>query len=93
MDNPFPFLIANTILHAGCHQSVAEKVYHALCELPERDCIVLWMRLQGRSYSDIGALTELNKGSVWKIINGPVKRSIYSVIERSTMIPATAMVS
>ena len=90
MDNPFPFLVAKHILHAGCHQSVAEKVYSSLCELPEKDSIVLWMRLQGRSYSDIAELVEINKGSVWRIINGPVKRCIYSVIERSTQIMISA---
>lgn len=87
----FPYLIATTILHAGCHQSVASKVYDALCCLPEKDCIVMWLRIQGRSYGDIGELMDMNKGMVWKIVHGPVRRSVYSIIEHSTAIPVTSM--
>lgn len=93
MDSPFPFLVASHIRGAGCHHSVAEKIQLALQTLPEQDSIVLWMRLQGRSYQDIGEVMGMNKGNIWKIIHGPIRRSIYSVIERSTAIPATAMLS
>ncbi len=93
MVNLFPFLVANAIGKVGCHQSVAERVYLALCDLPEEDSKVLWFRLQGESYGRIAKIMDMNKGMVWKIINGPIKRSIYSVIEKSTLIPETAMVS
>jgi hypothetical protein len=91
--NVFPMLVAKAILYQHCHTSVAARVFEALCELPERESTVLWLRMQGRSYSDIGALLEMNKGMVWKIIHGPVRRSVYSIIERSTAIPVTAGVS
>lgn len=93
MDKLFPAMIANKIQEAGCHASVAENVYHALCELPDNDCIILWLRLQGRSYGDIGETMEMNKGRVWKIIHGSIRKSVYSIIEHSTAIPATAMLS
>lgn len=93
MDNLFPALVANAIAEAGCHASVAEKVYLALCELPSNDSMILWLRLQGRSYGDIGETLDMNKGRVWKIVHGSIKRSVYSIIEHSTAIPVTAMLS
>jgi hypothetical protein len=83
----FPLLIANTILHAGCHQSVAERVYDALCDMPQDDCMVLWLRIQGRSYRDIAQLLDINKDKAWRIVHGPIKRSVYSIFEHSTHIP------
>ena len=93
MDNVFPFLVADAIRAAGCHQSVAEKIQLALEELPPDDSLVLWLRLQGRSYGDIGETLNMNKGQAWNIIHHRIKRSVYSIIEHSTAIPVTAMVS
>ena len=84
--NVFPLLAAKAMLQQGCHASVAIRVYHALSEISERQSRVLWLRLQGRSYSDISDELGINKGFAWKIIHGRIRQSIYSVIERSTAI-------
>jgi hypothetical protein len=89
----FPLLIAQAIIQRKCHISIAARVYEALSTLSERDAEVLWLRMQGKSYGDIGCHMEMNKGMAWKIIHGPVKRSIYSVIERSTQLRETVAVS
>lgn len=91
MANLFPFLVASAIRQAGCHRSVAEKIQLALEELPQDDSIVLWLRLQGRSYRDIGETLGFSRMKAYRVIHNDLRNSIYSVIERSTSIPVSAM--
>lgn len=93
MQNLFPYLVADAIRQAGCHQSVAEKIQMALEELPPDDSIVLWLRLQGRSYRDIGETLGFSRMKAFRVIHNDLRNSIYSVIEHSTAIPVTAMLS
>ena len=79
-------LIAYEILSKGCYLSTAENVKNAMEILTDRDNQILWLRIQGRSYGEIGSALRMNKGLVCKIVNTRIRRSIYSVIERATCI-------
>ncbi len=91
--NAIPFLIVHSMLDQGCHQSVAERVFLLLQERSERQNEVLWLKMQGYGYQEIAAMIGINRGRAWHIINDTMRRSIYSVIERSTVLPATEAVS
>ena len=41
---------------------------------------VLWLKMQGHSYREIAEIMGLNQGSVWRVINHPIKRSVYSIL-------------
>jgi hypothetical protein len=82
----FPILIAQRMIQAGCHISVAQRVRLALEDRTDAENMIFWLRMQGRSYGDIGELMEMNKGLVWRIVHGSLKRCVYSVLESATAL-------
>ena len=93
MGNIFPGLIAFHMVASGCHISVAEHVLRVLADKPEKHSAVLWMRMQGYNYSEIGNALNMGRGNVYNMINGPIRRTVYSIIERSTMLAETRAVN
>ena len=87
--NLIPLLIARSMIEARCHYSIAERVMNATRSLPEQDGMILWLRMNGHSYKDIGEMLNVNQGSVWRVVNTRIKNQIYSILESS----AYAMVS
>lgn len=67
----------------GCRLTCAMMVREAISEQPANNQLALWLRMQGYSYAHISRVIGTNKGQVWRTINGPVRRAIYSLIEHS----------
>ena len=89
----FPWLVATNMIQRGCQLSVAERVIVALSMRPPAEAAVLWLRMRGDTYREIGWFLGISKDTAWRIIEGPIRQSVYSIIERATLVPETAMVS
>ena len=79
----FPLLVEREMLRRGCRLTVAEMVQRAIVDRSAKEAEALWLRIQGQSYDEIAETMGIHKATAWRIINGPVKHTIYSLIERS----------
>lgn len=80
-----PILVAHEMIHQGCRITVAEQVMKTMEARPDDDSIVLWLRLQGKSYREIGDLMGCSQTRIWRIVQNSLRNCIYSIIEHSTM--------
>lgn len=81
-----PILIHNDMLHRGCQFSIAQKVQNTLSEQSQDAQLVFWLRMQGRSYRDIGGVMGCSHAKPFRIVHNVLRQSVYSILERATCI-------
>jgi len=67
----------------GCRTTVASQVHDAILSMSPRNQMMLWFRMMGMSYRQIGIVAHCNKGTAWRVVHGPVKCAVYSILEKA----------
>lgn len=87
----FPILVAQTMARNGVRYSIAHRVQEALEARTDTENMVFWLRLQGRNYADIADELRISKSMVWRMIHGPIRNAVYSVLEAGTFMVSSRL--